>query len=108
MDNLFKVGLVWFRRDLRAEDNAALNAALTQCEAVHCVFIFDRAILDGLPRNDRRVAFIWESLVELDADLRGMSTHPMAGLIARHGFAKYEIPTLAYARVGAKPRFPGE
>lgn len=104
MEKLFKVGLVWFRRDLRAEDNAALNAALTQCEAVHCVFIFDRAILDGLPRNDRRVAFIWESLVELDADLRGMSTHPMAGLIARHGFAEYEIPTLA-RELGAQAVF---
>lgn len=97
MQKLFDVGLVWFRRDLRAEDNAALSAALTQCRSVHCVFILDRTILDPLPRLDRRVAFIRESLVELDADLRRMATLPAAGLITRHGFATKEIPSLARA-----------
>jgi deoxyribodipyrimidine photo-lyase len=40
---------------------------------VHCVFVFDTDILDGLPREDRRVEFIRESLVELDADLRRLT-----------------------------------
>lgn len=104
MEKLFKVGLVWFRRDLRAEDNAALSAALAQCEAVHCVFILDRAILDTLPRADRRVAFIRETLVELDADLRSLSTHPQGGLIVRHAFATDAIPALALA-LGAQAVF---
>jgi deoxyribodipyrimidine photo-lyase len=51
-------GLMWFRRDLRAFDNAALYHALKSCTHVHCVFVFDRAILDKLPRQDRRVEFI--------------------------------------------------
>ena len=104
MEKLFKTGMVWFRRDLRAEDNAALSAALTQCATVYCVFIFDRAILDGLPRNDRRVAFIRESLVELDANLRSMSTHSSAGVISRHGLARNEIPALA-CELGAQAVF---
>ena len=104
MEKLFKVGLVWFRRDLRAEDNAALSAALAQCEAVHCVFILDRAILDTLPRADRRVAFIRETLVELDAELRSLSTHPQGGLIVRHAFATDAIPALALA-LGAQAVF---
>lgn len=48
-------GLVWFRRDLRAQDQAALYHALTRCEQVFCAFVFDKDILDALPRADRRV-----------------------------------------------------
>jgi deoxyribodipyrimidine photolyase len=39
-------GLVWFRRDLRLTDHAALAAALGSCRRVHCVFVYDRPILD--------------------------------------------------------------
>ncbi len=41
----FTRSLVWFRRDLRDYDHAALFHALTQSEQVFCVFVFDRAIL---------------------------------------------------------------
>ncbi|MDX1668859.1 MAG: deoxyribodipyrimidine photo-lyase [Limnobacter sp.] len=59
-------GLVWFRRDLRNTDNAALFYALKHCDQVHCAFIFDKTILDKLPsKKDRRVEFIWESIKEL-------------------------------------------
>ena len=63
MNKPFGTGLMWFRRDLRAEDNAALFHALKSCQVVHCAFVFDRDILDALPRADRRVEFIRESLV---------------------------------------------
>ena len=95
MQPTFKTGLVWFRRDLRTEDHAALHAALHSCEQVHCVFVFDRAILDALPRADRRVEFIRESLVELDERLRVLSGHAGAGLIVVHAFAADLIPALA-------------
>ncbi|APW44034.1 cryptochrome/photolyase family protein [Rhodoferax saidenbachensis] len=101
MQQQFQTGLVWFRRDLRTHDNAALNTALQQCNQVHCVFIFDRAILDSLPRADRRVAFIHASLQELDASLRQLSGKPDGGLIVRYGFATEEIPALA-AQLGAQ------
>ena len=90
-------GLVWFRRDLRADDHAALYHALRDCQAVHAVFVFDREILDPLPRADRRVEFIRESLVELDAQLRELSGKPDGGLIVLHGAARDEIPALAQA-----------
>ena len=84
--------LVWFRRDLRDHDHAALSAALTNARQVWCVFIFDRDILDALPsRHDRRVEFILESLRELDAALRARG----GGLIVRHGWPVEEIPALA-------------
>ncbi len=89
-------GLMWFRRDLRAHDNAALHHALKNCRAVHCVFVFDKAILDALPRQDRRVEFIRESLVDLDAQLHALSGKSGSGLIVTHTLAHDEIPRLAH------------
>ena len=65
VDKIYPKGLMWFRRDLRVDDNAALHHALRSCRQVLCVFVFDRAILDALPSADRRVEFIRESLVEM-------------------------------------------
>jgi len=83
--------LVWFRRDLRVEDHAALHHALRSSDRVHCVFVFDTGILAGLPRDDRRVQFIHASLVELDARLRSWGAY----LIVRQGRAADEIVRLA-------------
>ena len=89
-------GLMWFRRDLRAADNAALYHALKSCAQLHCVFVLDRAILDPLPRADRRVEFILAALRELDADLRERSGHASGGLIVVHDTAEKAIPRLAH------------
>jgi deoxyribodipyrimidine photo-lyase len=96
--NTYDKGLMWFRRDLRAQDNAALHHALKVCRQVWCVFVFDTDILDPLPRADRRVEFIRESLVALDAALHDLGQqHGTAGvgLIVLHGRAEQAIPTLA-------------
>jgi len=96
MQTPFSCGLVWLRRDLRASDNAALYHALKNCQRVHVVFVFDTDILDALPRADRRVEFIRESLAEVDARLRELAGHPQAGLIVRHGRARDKIAKLAH------------
>ena len=84
--------LVWFRRDLRDHDHAALAAALAEARQVYCAFVFDSEILEALPaKHDRRVHFIHASLHELDTALRARG----GGLIVRHGRATEEIPTLA-------------
>jgi deoxyribodipyrimidine photo-lyase len=95
MQTQYASGLVWFRRDLRTHDNTALNTALQLCDRVYCVFVLDTDILAPLPRQDRRVEFIRESLVELDHRLRTLSGQSHAGLIVLHGMATQEIPTLA-------------
>jgi deoxyribodipyrimidine photo-lyase len=90
MPQKYKIGLMWFRRDLRLEDNAALHHALKSCGKVFCLFVFDRGILDALPRADRRVEFLRESLVDLDGQLQAAARkHGVndAGLIVRHGAA---------------------
>ena len=102
----FDSGLMWFRRDLRLEDNAALSLAVQSCRRLHAVFVFDRDILDALPRADRRVEFIRESLCEMDAALRQMGGAPGTGLIVRHGVASDEIAALARS-LGVQAVFAG-
>lgn len=87
--------LVWFRRDLRIDDHAALYHALRAGGPVWCVFVFDTDILDELLAEglsaDRRVEFIHASVTELDAALRALG----GGLIVRHGRAREVVPQLA-------------
>jgi len=84
--------LVWFRRDLRDFDHAALYHALKYSQQVYCAFIFDTEILDLLTdKADRRVEFIWESVHELKTALRAKG----GDLIVRYGKASSEIPALA-------------
>ncbi len=87
--------LFWFRRDLRAHDNAAFYHALKNSQHVYCAFVLDKEILDDLPRADRRVEFIRESLVDLQAQLQALLGTEKAVLITRHAWAREEIPKLA-------------
>ena len=83
--------LVWFRRDLRDFDHAALFLALKTSRRVHCAFVFDREILAALRPDDRRVDFIWHSVVELAGSLASRG----GALIVRHAVARDAIPQLA-------------
>ena len=93
MSEQIDAALVWFRRDLRHTDHAALYHALKNARRVWCAFVLDTDILDALPRQDRRVPFILDSLAELDTALGGLKHG--AGLIVRHGSALKELPRLA-------------
>ncbi|PPC94823.1 MAG: deoxyribodipyrimidine photolyase [Methylotenera sp.] len=88
----YHVSLVWFRRDLRDYDHAALYYALKTSKQVYCCFVFDNDILDALPdKEDRRVEFILESVSELKKALLLQG----GDLIVLHGSALIEIPKLA-------------
>ena len=91
------LALVWLRRDLRLDDHAALATALRHADRVALCFVFDRSILDPLPRSDRRVAFIRESLVDVEARLRQLG----GALWVTHGTPADAIPALA-ERLGAR------
>ncbi len=84
--------LVWFRRDLRDFDHAALYHALKSSQQVFCAFVFDTEILDLLTnKSDRRVEFIWESVKELKAALQKNG----GDLIVSYGVAREIIPQLS-------------
>jgi deoxyribodipyrimidine photo-lyase len=97
-DKPLDAALVWIRRDLRVADHAALHHALRAARRVWCAFVYDRAILDPLPRADRRVEFIVESVGALAADLAALGErHGVDGvrLLVRHGQGADEIVELA-------------
>jgi deoxyribodipyrimidine photo-lyase len=90
--------LVWLRRDLRVHDNAALHHALQAARRVWCAFVFDRTLLDPLPRADRRVEFIHGCVLDLGRALAhraGKAGAPGTRLLVRHGDAAQEIVALA-------------
>lgn len=87
----YQQSLVWFRRDLRCFDHAALAQALCHSARVFCVFVFDRAILAALPAHDRRVAFIHGCVAELAQELAAQGGQ----LLVLHGAAEPEIVQLA-------------
>ena len=85
--------LCWFRRDLRLHDHAAFYHALRAASksGANCVgfFCFDREILDKLhDRDDRRVEFIRQSVVEMNAELEKLGS----ALVVRYGPVSEELP----------------
>ena len=97
MKKKYTKGLMWFRRDLRLTDNAALYHALKQCDTVFCIFVFDKAILDTLPTTDRRVAFIHSSLVDLNTQLRAVAGANAQPVLCLHDQSEGAIPRAAKA-----------
>jgi deoxyribodipyrimidine photo-lyase len=84
--------LVWFRRDLRLFDHAALYHALKSARRVYAVFVFDTDILGTLKhRQDRRVEFILACVREL----RQALLEAGGDLIILHGRPSTCIPALA-------------
>lgn len=84
--------ILWFRRDLRVDDNRLLVLGGN----VLPIFIFDTTILDSLPPNDRRVTFIFTALMRLKEDLArhgldlalfyGKPTDIFTWLLTQHSF----------------------
>ena len=56
------ISIFWFRRDLRLHDNVALYHALQSEEKILPIFIFDKDILEKIPKNDARISFIHKEL----------------------------------------------
>jgi deoxyribodipyrimidine photo-lyase len=76
-----KINIFWFRRDLRLEENRALDIALSSGLPVLPVFIFDTNITDELPEDDSRISFIHETLRTINIKLQksGSSVYALKG-----------------------------
>jgi len=79
--------LWWIRRDIRLSDNPALHQALQRGPVIP-VFILDPRLLERTP--DRRQAFLFDGLRELDAELRRRGS----GLVIRQGQPEIELLNL--------------
>ena len=60
----------WFRRDLRLIDNVGLFHALSQKDKLIPLFIFDKNIIDHLPKDDSRISFIYNQLRKINEELQ--------------------------------------
>ncbi|MCB8989247.1 MAG: deoxyribodipyrimidine photo-lyase, partial [Ardenticatenaceae bacterium] len=78
-----KTAVWWIRRDLRLTDNTALTAALAAAPQVLPLFILDPALLASAYVGEKRLAFLWAGLRQLDADLRQRGSY----LVMRQGEA---------------------
>ncbi len=68
--NNLPICVFWFRRDLRLHDNKGLYEALSSGLPVLPLFIFDSQILNELNKEDKRVSFIYDSLVDIHNKLK--------------------------------------
>jgi deoxyribodipyrimidine photo-lyase len=82
--------LWWLRRDLRLADNQALAAALAHGPSVIPVFVLDPTLLDSPYAGEKRVAFLFGGLRQLDDDLRRRGGR----LIVRRGDPLQELAAL--------------
>ncbi|MER0169252.1 MAG: deoxyribodipyrimidine photo-lyase [Nitrosomonas sp.] len=103
------LAVFWFRRDLRLDDNAGLSHALASGRPILPIFIFDPDILAGLPRNDARVTFIYDTVQAMRAELEAkharslalyhgkpldvfaqiLRSHPVAAVYTNHDYEPY-------------------
>jgi deoxyribodipyrimidine photo-lyase len=87
-----KTAIVWFKTDLRVEDNETLVKAIAQSEQVIPVYCFDDSHFEITPYGFKktgsfRAQFLLESLQDLDATLRALGS----GLLILKGKPEIEI-----------------
>ncbi len=82
--------IVWFRRDLRLADNAALAAAIQRGEVIPA-FVIDPVLLQSNRVGQKRVAWLVANLRALDRALRKRGSQ----LIVRRGEPATELIKLA-------------
>ena len=90
----------WVRRDLRLSDNQALAGALAAAEQVVPVFVLDPGLLASPYVGEKRLAFLFDNLRSLDADLRQRGSQ----LIVRQGEPAAQLARLL-GETGAKAIF---
>src|SRR4029079_3385575 len=69
--------VVLFNRDLRVHDHPALAQAAREAERVVPLFVLDEGILGGGFAAPNRLAFLLDSLADLDSSLRKLGARPV-------------------------------
>jgi deoxyribodipyrimidine photo-lyase len=91
-----RVAVVWYRRDLRVNDHAALSAAVASADTVVPLFVLDDRLLAGRGAAPDRVAFMLASVRALAIDLATRGAH----LVVARGDPRRIVPAVA-TRAGA-------
>jgi deoxyribodipyrimidine photo-lyase len=92
-----KVGLVWFRQDLRLHDNESVTHALKLCTDLYFIYVIDPRLFNGVSHHGfpklgvHRKQFLIESLQDIKSQLKAKG----GDLIIRHGHPESVIPDVA-------------
>jgi deoxyribodipyrimidine photo-lyase len=91
-----KTAIVWFKTDLRLEDNETLVRAIAQSDQIIPVYCFDNSHFEissyGFKKTGNlRAQFLLESLKDLDSNLRKLGS----GLLILKGNPEIEIAKIA-------------
>ncbi len=85
--------LVLFTRDLRVHDHAALATAVREAEHIVPAFVLDEQLLSGSCGAPNRLAFLLDSLADLDRSLQERGGR----LVVRRGELVREVMELAHS-----------
>lgn len=70
--------IVWLKRDLRLEDNEAINNALNTNESVLLLYVFEELLLNDTHYSERHWNFIKQSLLDLNRQLKVYNSKVLA------------------------------
>ena len=90
-----KTSIVWFKTDLRIEDNETLIKAIAQSDQVVPVYCFDDSHFETTPDGFKktgsfRAQFLLESIIDLGINLQKLGS----GLLILRGKPEIEIPKI--------------
>jgi deoxyribodipyrimidine photo-lyase len=86
-----RTAVLWFKNDLRLDDNLALNAACAAADRIVPVFLLDDEAAGAWKMGGASRWWLHHSLASLDKDLRAQGV----SLLLRRGVAAEKIPALA-------------
>ncbi|WP_438989013.1 deoxyribodipyrimidine photo-lyase/cryptochrome family protein [Polaribacter sp.] len=72
--NKEEIYVVWFKRDLRLEDNEAIENALAANKRILFLYVFENSLIEDPHYDARHWDFIKQSIVNLNEDLKPYNT----------------------------------
>ena len=72
--NREEINIVWFKRDLRLQDNEAIYNALQSNKRILFVYVFENSLINDAHYDERHWNFIKQSLVDLNEELKDYNT----------------------------------
>lgn len=72
-----KISIVWFKRDLRLQDNEAIQNAVANGRRILLLYPFETMLLEDVHYDERHWNFIKQSIEDINDELRPLKTKVM-------------------------------
>ncbi len=73
-----QINVVWFKRDLRLQDNEAIFNATKAAHPILLLYVFEKSLENDPHYSQRHWNFIKQSLVDINKQLKKLNTHVLA------------------------------